>query len=180
MVAILKHVGTADWDRKLCGSGTLKSTQSTAKKALNHNIKHVMKEGWGQAGKALMINTDKFISTVQALGVARGAAKAAQAISVTALVMYTLFLALNVFLALSSLQGTAPSLPPRSKDLQNGLLELNNVKTQLQKTRDGIKLEDVKMDDGRESDPVRLAQLDKKLDKKFQGEDKKGIRPIRG
>jgi hypothetical protein len=165
MVAILKHVGTADWDRKLCGSGTLKSTQSTAKKALNHYIKHVIKEEWGQAGKTLMINTDKFISTVQGLVVA----KAAQAVSVTALIM-------------STRAKFATKIQELCKDLQDGLLELNNVKTQLQKTRNGIKLEeeDVKMDDGRESDPVRLAQLDQKLDKKVQGENKKGIRPIRG
>uniref|UniRef100_A0A3B4TT06 Apolipoprotein L domain containing 1a n=1 Tax=Seriola dumerili TaxID=41447 RepID=A0A3B4TT06_SERDU len=111
--------------------------------ALNHNIKHVMKEG-GRAGKALMINTDKLISTVQVLGAAGGAAKAAQAISVTTGVMSALFLALDVFflakdsheLRKGAKTKFATKIREVCKDLQDGLLELNKVKTQLQKTMD--------------------------------------------
>uniref|UniRef100_H2LD61 Apolipoprotein L domain containing 1a n=1 Tax=Oryzias latipes TaxID=8090 RepID=H2LD61_ORYLA len=104
--------------------------------ALNHNIKHVMKEG-GRAGKALMINTDKLISTVQVLGAAGGAAKAAQAISVTTGVMSALFLALDVFflakdsheLRKGARTKFASTITEVCKDLQDGLLELNKVKT---------------------------------------------------
>uniref|UniRef100_A0A3P8TYU7 Apolipoprotein L domain containing 1a n=1 Tax=Amphiprion percula TaxID=161767 RepID=A0A3P8TYU7_AMPPE len=121
-----------------------KYSESAAKKALNHNIKHVMKEG-GRAGKALMINTDKLISTVQVLGAAGGVAKAAQAISVTTGVMSALFLALDVFflakdshkLRKGAKTKFAAKIREVCKDLQDGLLELNKVKTQLQKTMDG-------------------------------------------
>ncbi|RVE60963.1 hypothetical protein OJAV_G00166160 [Oryzias javanicus] len=117
-----------------------KYSESAAKKALNHNIKHVMKEG-GRAGKALMINTDKLISTVQVLGAAGGAAKAAQAISVTTGVMSALFLALDVFflakdsheLRKGAKTKFASKIREVCKDLQDGLLELNKVKTQLQR-----------------------------------------------
>ncbi|XP_056149755.1 forkhead-associated domain-containing protein 1 [Lampris incognitus] len=169
-----------------------KYSESAAKKALNHNIKHVMKEG-GRAGKALMINTDKLISTVQVLGAAGGAAKAAQAISVTTGVMSALFLALDVFflakdsheLRKGAKTKFATKIREVCKDLQDGLLELNKVKTQLQKTMDGIELEEyeeieeveVEVEDELESDPVKLAQLEEeldlleeKLDKKFQEE----------
>uniref|UniRef100_A0A672I8N8 Si:rp71-1g18.13 n=1 Tax=Salarias fasciatus TaxID=181472 RepID=A0A672I8N8_SALFA len=112
-------------------------------KAMNHNIKHVMKEG-GRAGKALMINTDKLISTVQVLGAAGGVAKAAQAISVTTGVMSALFLALDIFflakdshkLRKGAKTKFASKIRDVCKDLQDGLLELNKVKTQLQKTMD--------------------------------------------
>uniref|UniRef100_A0A3Q3XHK2 Uncharacterized protein n=1 Tax=Mola mola TaxID=94237 RepID=A0A3Q3XHK2_MOLML len=122
-----------------------KYSQSAARKALNHNLKHVMKEG-GRAGKALMINTDKLISTVQILGAAGGAAKAAQAISVTTGVMSALFLALDVFflakdsheLRKGAKTKFATKIRDVCKDLQDGVLELNKVKTQLQKTMDGI------------------------------------------
>uniref|UniRef100_A0A3Q3B4Z9 Apolipoprotein L domain containing 1a n=1 Tax=Kryptolebias marmoratus TaxID=37003 RepID=A0A3Q3B4Z9_KRYMA len=104
--------------------------------ALNHNIKHVMKEG-GRAGKALMINTDKLISTVQVLGSASGVAKAAQAISVTTGVMSALFLALDVFflakdsheLRKGAKTKFAGKIRQVCKELQEGLLELNKVKT---------------------------------------------------
>uniref|UniRef100_A0A3Q3DF63 Uncharacterized protein n=1 Tax=Hippocampus comes TaxID=109280 RepID=A0A3Q3DF63_HIPCM len=110
-----------------------KYSQSAAKKALNHNIKHVVKEG-GRAGKALMINTDKLISTVQVLG----------AISVTTGVMSALFLALDVFflakdsheLRKGAKTKFASKIRDVCKELQDGLLELNKVKTQLQKTMD--------------------------------------------
>lgn len=170
-----------------------KYSQSAAKKALNHNIKHVVKEG-GRAGKALMINTHKLISTVQLLGVAGGAAKAAKAISVTTGVMSALFLALDVFfLAKNSHElhkgaktKFACKIREVCKDLQEGLLELNKVKTQLQKTMDGIEVEEyekmveVEVEDDLESDPKKLAELEQeldlleeKLDKKVEEEKKK-------
>lgn len=126
-----------------------KYSQSAAKKALNHNIKHVMKEG-GRAGRALMINTDKLISTVQILGTAGGVAKAVQAISVTTGVMSALFLALDVFFLAKDSHELRKGAKTRfankirdiCKELQEGLLELNKMKTQLQKTMDGIEVEE--------------------------------------
>uniref|UniRef100_G3Q0U7 Si:rp71-1g18.13 n=1 Tax=Gasterosteus aculeatus TaxID=69293 RepID=G3Q0U7_GASAC len=150
-----------------------KYSESAAKKALNHNLKHVMKEG-GRAGKALMINTDKLISTVQVLGAAGGAAKAAQAISVTTGVMSALFLALDVFflakdsheLRKGAKTKFATKIRDVCKELQDGLLELNKVKTQLQKTMDG------NVDDY-ESDPKKLAELEQELDLLEEKLDKK-------
>ncbi|XP_028282706.1 uncharacterized protein LOC114449332 isoform X3 [Parambassis ranga] len=165
-----------------------KYSQSAAKKALNHNIKHVVKEG-GRAGKALMINTHKLISTVQLLGAAGGAAKAAKAISVTTGVMSALFLALDVFfLAKNSHElhkgaktKFACKIREVCKDLQDGLLELNKVKTQLQKTMDGIEVEEyeeieeveVEVEDDLESDPKKLAELEQELDLLEETLDKK-------
>uniref|UniRef100_A0A8C5HYG1 Si:rp71-1g18.13 n=1 Tax=Gouania willdenowi TaxID=441366 RepID=A0A8C5HYG1_GOUWI len=91
----------------------------------------------GRAGKALMINTDKLISTVQVLGAAGGVAKAAQAISVTTGVMSALFLALDIFflakdshkLRKGAKTKFASKIRDVCKDLQDGLLELNKVKT---------------------------------------------------
>ncbi|XP_046882736.1 uncharacterized protein si:rp71-1g18.13 isoform X2 [Hypomesus transpacificus] len=170
-----------------------KYTESVAKKALNQNVKHVMKEG-GRAGKQLLINTDKLISTVQVLGAAGGAAQAAKAISATTGVMSALFLVLDVFflakdsheLRKGAKTKFASKIREVCKDLQDRLLELNKVKTQLQKTIDGIELEEieeeeeveVEVEDDLESDPVKLAQLDQeldlleeKLDKKVQDEN---------
>ena len=70
--------------------------ESLSKRAMNQNVKHVMKEG-GRAGKALLVNTESLVSTVQVLGVAGTAAKAAQVMSITTGVMSGLFLALDVF-----------------------------------------------------------------------------------
>ncbi|KAF7657912.1 hypothetical protein LDENG_00020620 [Lucifuga dentata] len=165
-----------------------KYSQSAAKKAMNHNIKHVMTEG-GLAGKALMINTNKLISTVQVLGAAGGVAKAAQAISVTTGVMSALFLALDVFflakdsheLRKGAKTKFATKVREVCKDLQDGLLELNKVKTQLQKTMDGIELEEyeeieeveVEVEDDLESDPKKLAELEQELDLLEEKLDKK-------
>ncbi|XP_030630486.1 uncharacterized protein apold1a [Chanos chanos] len=167
-----------------------KYSESVAKKHLSHNIKHVMKEG-GRAGKALMINTDKLISTVQVLSVAGGAAKAAQAISVTTGVMSALFLALDVFflakdsheLRKGAKTQFASKIRDVCKELQDGLLELNKVKTQLQKTMDGIELEEYEEEaeveeeveddeDDLVSDPVKLAQLEQELDELEEKLDK--------
>uniref|UniRef100_UPI003AAB874A uncharacterized protein apold1b n=1 Tax=Centroberyx gerrardi TaxID=166262 RepID=UPI003AAB874A len=142
--------------------------ESISKKHLNQNVKHVMKEG-GRAGKALMINTESLISTVQVLSVAGGAAKAAQVMSVTTGVMSGLFLALDVFfLAKDSMElrkgaktEFATKIREVCKDLQEGLLELNRIKEQLQKTMDGIEVEVEEEDeDVLESDLKKLAQLE--------------------
>ncbi|KAM4551886.1 uncharacterized protein PAE49_015482, partial [Odontesthes bonariensis] len=169
-----------------------KYSESAAKKALNHNIKHVMTEG-GRAGKAFMINTDKLISTVQVLGAASGAAKAAQAISVTTGVMSALFLALDVFflakdsheLRKGAKTKFAGKIREVCKDLQDGLLDLNKVKTQLQKTMDGIEVEEyeeieeveVEVEDDLESDPKKPAELEQELDILEEKLDKKEVEP---
>ncbi|XP_028329690.1 uncharacterized protein apold1b [Gouania willdenowi] len=122
--------------------------ETIAKKHLNQNVKHVMKEG-GRAGKALVLNTESLISTVQVLSVAGGAAKAAQVMSVTTGVMSGLFLALDVFfLAKDSAElkkgaktEFASKIRDVCKDLQDGLLELNHIKEELQRTMDGIEVE---------------------------------------
>lgn len=122
-----------------------------------------------------MINTEKLIGTVKVLGVAGGAAQAAKAISVTTGVVSALFLALDVFfLAKDSNElrkGAKTKFASKIREvcceLQNGLLELNKVKTQLQKTMDGIEVEEydkqgeVEDDD---QDPIKLAQLEQELD----------------
>ncbi|KAG5841698.1 hypothetical protein ANANG_G00169480 [Anguilla anguilla] len=156
-----------------------KYTDSVAKRALNRNIKHVVKEG-ARAGKALMINTDRLVSTVQVLSVAGGAAKAAQAISVTTGVMSALFLALDIFflakdshdLRKGAKTKFAKKLREVCKELQDGLLELNKVKTTLQKTMDGIEVEEVEEEEEEEedeedlalkSDPAKMAQLEEEI-----------------
>lgn len=100
-----------EWDFK-------EYSESVVNTRLSRNIKHVMKEG-GRAGKALMINTERLISTVKVLGVAGGAAKAVRAISITTGVMSTLFLALDVFFLpntpMNSAKVPRPNLPPRSE-----------------------------------------------------------------
>ncbi|KAK5606052.1 hypothetical protein CRENBAI_001178 [Crenichthys baileyi] len=124
-----------------------KYAESISKKHLNQNVKHVMKEG-GRAGKALVINTESLINTVQVLNVAGGAAKAAQVMSVTTGVMTGLFLALDVFfLAKDSMElkkgaktEFAAKIREVCKELQGGLLELNRIKEELQKTMDGIEV----------------------------------------
>ncbi|XP_062372428.1 uncharacterized protein apold1b isoform X2 [Sardina pilchardus] len=153
--------------------------ESLSKRAMNQNVKHVMKEG-GRAGKALLINTESLVSTVQVLSVAGSAAKAAQVMSVTTGVMSGLFLALDVFfLAKDSAElrkgaktEFAAKLREVCKDLQDGLLELNHIKGELQKTMDGIEVdveeeesesEDEEEEDDEEllkSDPKKLAQLE--------------------
>ncbi|GAA6222712.1 uncharacterized protein LOC108874167 [Lates japonicus] len=146
-----------------------KYAESISKKHLNQNVKHVMKEG-GRAGKALMINTESLISTVQVLSVAGGAAKAAQVMSVTTGVMSGLFLALDVFfLAKDSMElkkgaktEFAAKIREVCKDLQDGLLELNRIKEQLQKTMDGIEVEVEEEEDEEQlkSDLKKLVELE--------------------
>ncbi|KAL2079165.1 hypothetical protein ACEWY4_024909 [Coilia grayii] len=137
--------------------------ESLSKRAMNQNVKHVMKEG-GRAGKALLVNTESLVGTVQALSVAGSAAKAAQVMTVTTGVMSGLFLALDVFfLAKDSLElrkgaktEFAAKLREVCKDLQDGLLELNRIKEELQKTMDGIEVnveeEDEDDDDSDDND----------------------------
>lgn len=144
-----------------------------------------LQEG-GRAGKALLVNTESLVSTVQVLGAASGAAKAAQVMTVTTGVMSGLFLALDVFfLAKDSMElrkgartEFAAKLREVCKELQDGLLELNHIKEELQKTMDGIEVEveeededddddeedeDEEEDDEGEllkSDPKKLASLE--------------------
>ncbi|XP_014894342.1 uncharacterized protein LOC106951374 isoform X3 [Poecilia latipinna] len=145
-----------------------KYAESISKKHLNQNVKHVMKEG-GRAGKALVINTESLISTVQVLSVAGGAAKAAQVMSVTTGVMSGLFLALDVFfLAKDSMElkkgaktEFATKIREVCKDLQDGLLELNRIKEELQKTMDGIEVEVEEEDEEMlKSDLKKLIELE--------------------
>lgn len=125
-----------------------KYAESISEKHLNQNVKHVMKEG-GRAGKALVVNTESLINTVQVLSVAGGAAKAAQVVSITTGVMSGLFLALDVFfLAKDSVElkkgaktEFAGKIREVCKELQDGLLELNRIKEDLQKTVDGVEVE---------------------------------------
>lgn len=144
--------------------------EAIAKNHLNQNVKHVMKEG-GRAGKALVINTESLINTVQVLSVAGGAAKAAQVMSVTTGVMSGLFLALDVFfLAKDSMElkngaktDFAVKIREVCKELQNGLLELNRIKEELQKTMDGIEVEVEEDEDDEEmlkSDLKKLVELE--------------------
>ncbi|KTF78867.1 hypothetical protein cypCar_00020449 [Cyprinus carpio] len=159
-------------------------SESVVNTSLSRNIKHVMKEG-GRAGKALMINTDRLINTVKVLGVAGGAAKAARAVSITTGVMSTLFLALDVFflakdsneLRKGAKTKFASKLREVCKELQHGLLELNKVKTQLQKTMDGIEVEEYEEEeedeDHCESDPVKLALLEQEIDQLEEKLDQK-------
>ncbi|KAA8582643.1 hypothetical protein FQN60_006314 [Etheostoma spectabile] len=142
-----------------------KYVESIAKKHLNKNVEHVMKEG-GRAGKALMINTESLISTVQVLSVAGGAAKAAQVMSVTTGVMSGLFLALDIFfLAKDTMElkkgaktEFAAKIREVCRDLQDGLLELNRIKEQLQKTIDGIEVE---VDEEEEDEELLRSELKK-------------------
>lgn len=146
-----------------------KYAESISKKHLNQNVKHVVKEG-GRAGKALVINTESLISTVQVLSVAGGAAKAAQVMSVTTGVMSGLFLALDVFFlakdGMELKQGAktefAGKIRDVCKDLQDGLLELNRIKEELQKTIDGIEVEVDEEEDEEllKSDLKKLTELE--------------------
>eukprot|EP00064_Thunnus_orientalis_P018528 superscaffoldBa00004304_g18629 len=145
-----------------------KYAESISKKHLNQNVKHVMKEG-GRAGKALVINTESLINTVQVLSVAGSAAKAAQVMSVTTGVMSGLFLALDVFfLAKDSMElkkgaktEFAAKIREVCKDLQDGLLELNRIKEQLQKTMDGVEVEVEEEDEELlKSDLKKLVELE--------------------
>lgn len=161
-------------------------SESVVNTSLNRNIKYVMKEG-GRAGKALLINTDRLVSTVKVLGVAGGAAKAAKAISITTGVMSTLFLALDVFflakdsneLRKGAKTKFASKIREVCKELQHGLLELNKVKTQLQKTMDGIEVEEYEEDEEDEdqcvSDPVKLTLLELELDQMEEKLDQKSL-----
>lgn len=152
-------------------------SESLVNTSLNRNIKYVMKEG-GRAGKALLVNTEKLISTVNILGVTGGAARAAKAVSVTTGVMSGLFLALDVFflakdtneLRKGAKTKFASKIREVCRELQRGLLELNKVKAQLQKTMDGIEVEEYEQEgeeedeDQYESDPKKLALLEQELD----------------
>jgi len=145
-------------------------TEAIAKSHLNQNMKHVVKEG-GRAGKALLINTETLVSTVQVLSVSGVAAKAAQVMSITTGVMSGLFLALDVFfLAKDSLElrkgaktEFAVKIRAVCQELQDGLLELNRIKAQLQVTMDGVEVEVVEGDEDDEKVEEELKSSVKKL-----------------
>ncbi|XP_067087943.1 apolipoprotein L2-like isoform X2 [Osmerus mordax] len=151
---------------------------SINKNHLNQNVKHVMKEG-GRAGKALLINTESLISTVQVLSVAGGAAKAVQVMSVATGVMSGLFLALDVFfLAKDSLElrkGAKTEFAAKIRevctDLQKGLLELNHIKEELQKTMDGMEVEEVEVEEEEEEDEEE--EKEEEEDEEREEEDKR-------
>lgn len=112
---------------------------SISKRAMNKNVKHVVKEG-GRAGKALLINAESLANTVQVLSTAGGVAKAAQVLSVASGVISGLFLALDVFfLAKDSRElhkgaktKFAAKIRDVCKELTDGLVELKRIKKQLQ------------------------------------------------
>uniref|UniRef100_A0A8C2AIC3 Si:rp71-1g18.13 n=1 Tax=Cyprinus carpio TaxID=7962 RepID=A0A8C2AIC3_CYPCA len=156
-------------------------SESVVNTSLSRNIKHVMKEG-GRAGKALMINTDRLINTVKVLGVAGGAAKAARAVSITTGVMSTLFLALDVFfLAKNSNElhkgaktKFASKIREVCEELQHGLLELNKVKTQLQKTMDGIEVEEYEEEEEDEEVKSQGGENEEEEGEEEEGEHEEG------
>ncbi|XP_062864234.1 apolipoprotein L4 isoform X2 [Trichomycterus rosablanca] len=122
---------------------------SISRRAMNKNVKHVVKEG-GSAGKALLINAESLASTVQVLGAAGGAAKAAQVLSVASGIMAGLFLALDVFfLAKDSVElhkgaktQFAAKIREVCKELQDGLIELKKIKEQLEDIMDNVEEEE--------------------------------------
>ncbi|XP_056316843.1 apolipoprotein L6 isoform X2 [Danio aesculapii] len=122
---------------------------SISSRALNQNVKHVLKEG-GRAGKALLVNTESLINTVQVLSVAGGAAKAAQVISLTSGIMSGLFLALDLFfLARGSMElrsGAKTEFAKRIREvcgeLEDGLTELRRIQSQLEKTMSGVQIQE--------------------------------------
>lgn len=163
--------------------------ESLSRQALNQNLKHVMKEG-GRAGKALFLNTEKLVNTVQVLSVAGGAARAAQAVSVATGVMSALFLALDVFflardsheLHTGAKTKFAAKIREVCKELKDGLWELKRIKEELQKTMNG---EELQMEEEEEekvlfSDLDELALLEKELDQLENEFDERALKKSMG
>lgn len=127
---------------------------SITKRAMNKNVKHVMREG-GRAGKALLVNAESLASTVNMLGTAGGVAKATQVLSVASGVMSGLFLALDVFfLAKDSRElhkgaktKFAAKIRDVCKELLDGLIELKKIKKQLQTIMDNAEEEEEEEED---------------------------------
>lgn len=138
---------------------------SISSKALNQNVKHVLKEG-GRAGKALLVNTESLINTVQVLSVAGGAAKAAQVISVTSGIMSGLFLALDLFfLARGSMElrsGAKTEFAKRIREvcgeLEEGLKELRRIQSQLEKTMSGVQIQEEDDEDEEEQSELNTEE----------------------
>ncbi|KAF7686830.1 apolipoprotein L6-like isoform X1 [Silurus meridionalis] len=113
--------------------------ESISKRAMNRNVKHVMKET-GRAGKALLISAESLASTVQVLTTAGGVAKVTQVLSVTGGVMSGLFLALDVFFLARDSRDLhkgaktkfAAKIRDVCKELLDGLIELKRIKEELQ------------------------------------------------
>ncbi|XP_048867622.1 apolipoprotein L3 [Brienomyrus brachyistius] len=160
--------------------------ESLSRQALNQNLKHVMKEG-GRAGKALFINTEKLVNTVQVLSVAGGAARAAQAVSIATGVMSALFLALDVFflardsheLHTGAKTKFAAKIREVCKELENGLQELKRIKEELQKT---MNEEELQMEEEKVllSDVDELALLEKQLDQLENEFDERALKKSLG
>lgn len=117
--------------------------ESISKRAMNNNVKHVMKAG-GHAGKAFLVNAESLASTMHVLSTAGEVAKATQILSVASGVMSGLFLALDVFfLAKDSRElhkgaktQFAAKIREVCKELLDGLMELKKIKEQLQTIMD--------------------------------------------
>ncbi|MCI4394902.1 hypothetical protein PGIGA_G00174180 [Pangasianodon gigas] len=131
---------------------------SISKRAMNRNVKHVVKEG-GRAGKALLINVESLASTVQVLSTAGGVAKATQVLSIASGVMSGLFLALDVFfLAKDSRElhkgaktKFAAKIRDVCKELLDSLIELKRIKEELQQIMNDAE-EEEEEEEGEEED----------------------------
>ncbi|XP_053086960.1 uncharacterized protein apold1b isoform X2 [Pangasianodon hypophthalmus] len=131
---------------------------SISKRAMNRNVKHVVREG-GRAGKALLINVESLASTVQVLSTAGGVAKATQVLSIASGVMSGLFLALDVFfLAKDSRElhkgaktKFAAKIRDVCKELLDSLIELKRIKEELQQIMNDAE-EEEEEEEGEEED----------------------------
>ncbi|XP_053336298.1 apolipoprotein L3 isoform X2 [Clarias gariepinus] len=147
--------------------------ESISKRAMNKNVKHVMREG-GRAGKALLINAESLASTVQVLNTASGVAKATQVLSITSGVMSGLFLALDVFfLAKDSRElhkgaktKFAAKIRDVCKELLDGLVALKRIKRQLQTIMDDAEEEKENEDNDEEEEEENC-----KKDNEHRGEE---------
>lgn len=153
---------------------------SISKRAMNKNVKHVVKEG-GRAGKALLINAESLASTVQMLSTAGGVAKATQVLSIASGVMSGLFLALDVFfLAKDSRElhkgaktKFAAKIRDVCKELLDGLIELKRIKEQLQTIVNDAEDEEEEEEDGKEEDKEEESAANKEEVKENQEKCKK-------
>lgn len=140
---------------------------SISKRAMNKNVKHVMKEG-GRAGKALLINAESLASTVHVLSTAGGVAKATQVLTVASGVMSGLFLALDVFfLAKNSRElhkgaktKFASKIRDVCKELLDGLIELKKIKEQLQTIMDDAEEEEEEGEEDSEEEEEEDEQVE--------------------
>ncbi|XP_053475133.1 apolipoprotein L3 isoform X2 [Ictalurus furcatus] len=148
---------------------------SISTRAMNKNVKHVMREG-GRAGKALLINAESLASTVQVLSTAGGVAKATQVLSIASGVMSGLFLALDVFfLAKDSRElhkgaktKFAAKIRDVCKELLDGLIELKRIKKQLQTIMNDAEEEEEEGEDDDEEEEEEKEEEKCKKDQRAQ------------